>query len=343
MKENDGDVALISKEEYGSPNTFCIKRTSYVNKHYRDVHRILLTMTAHTGNVLDVVFLQYYFEHGERQLQVKKHGNMKRDDMPYVRTQESTKILIKDTLAENLKPKEHYHKVLQGVGGVENLAAPGQNPRDQRQIKNFQNQYKSSLPSAKNKDDIAVVMDMFAQQAQDLENMFVNELETDPEVLVFIATRDQLRDMERCCTDPTHFCVVGVDATFNVGNFYLTMTSYRNLKLETKDGHHPVLLGPVLIHQRKLYQSYYELPAKMIKYNRNLQKILAFGTDGEKALSDAFTTVLPFATHLLCDIHLRDNCKSKLSQLNIPTQTSNQFLEDIFGQIHASEKTEGLS
>ena len=80
----------------------------------------------------------------------------------------------------------------------------------------------------------------------------------------------------------------------------------------------------------------------MIKYNRNLQKILAFGTDGEKALSDAFTTVLPFATHLLCDIHLRDNCKSKLSQLNIPTQTSNQFLEDIFGQIHGSEKQKGL-
>ena len=341
QKDHGEDLINVSKEAYrGRPNSFCVKRANYLNKHYPDVHTILVTVADYRGNVLDEVFVQYYFEQGKRQLKVQKHGNRTRDDRPYIRTQESTKLAIRGSLKDNLKPKEHYHTVLEGMGGLENISVPGQAQRDRRQIKNFRSQEKAAADRSVNKDELAVLVDMFALQEEE-GSIFLHDVTTNPEISVFIATRDQLLDMERLCTDSGHFSIVGVDPTFNVGNFYVTMTSYRHLKLETTHGIHPVILGPTLIHQRKLFRSYFELPAKMIKYNPNLRHILAFGTDGEKSLADAFKHFLPSAKHLLCDIHMKDNCKRKLAELNITPIQSSQFIADIFGQVHGTKKQKG--
>ena len=76
-----------------------------------------------------------------------------------------------------------------------------------------------------------------------------------------------------------------IDPTFNIGNYYVTLTSYRNLTLQTKERIHPIMLGPVLIDQRKYRLPYFQLPAKMVKYNRSLEWILAFGNDGERTLT----------------------------------------------------------
>lgn len=100
------------------------------------------------------------------------------------------------------------------------------------------------------------------------------------------------------------------------------------------------MLGPVLIHQRKLEHSYFELPCKMIKHNSNLTNILAFGTDGEHNLQRAFEIFLPNAIHLLCDMHMKDNIKSKLSKLQITKAAS--YMQDIFGKDFEQERQPGL-
>ena len=46
--------------------------------------------------------------------------------------------------------------------------------------------------------------------------------------------------------------------------------------------------------------------------------------------------------HLLCDIRMKDNCKRKLAELNIPPIQSSQFIANIFGQIHGTKKQKGL-
>ena len=73
------------------------------------------------------------------------------------------------------------------MSGVEELSGPGQAPRDLRQIKYFQ---KSVSATVENKDDIAVLMDMFAQQNQDSGNICLHELTAETELSVFIATQD---------------------------------------------------------------------------------------------------------------------------------------------------------
>ena len=133
-----------------------------------------------------------------------------------------------------------------------------------------------------------------------------------------------------------------MDATFNFGRFYVTLTTYRHSLLRTKENCHPVRIGPTLLHHRKEAGSYYELASTMVKLHAPSQNVLVYGTDGEKALSEGFGRPLPFALHLMCDIHMRDNIDSKLSQLGIRAPVSEEYRADIFGKNINSIRIPGL-
>ena len=138
-----------------------------------------------------------------------------------------------------------------------------------------------------------------------------------PEPIVFLATEQQLADTVRFCTNPEALCILGVDCTFQIADFYYMFTTYRNLMLTTEKGVHPVCIGPGILHKQKLLTSYKTLPLLMTKYNTETSGILAYGTDGEENLYSALSQVFEDAKHLRCDIHLRDNVKRKLHELGI--------------------------
>ena len=91
------------------------------------------------------------------------------------------------------------------------------------------------------------------------------------------------------------------------------------------------MLGPILIHQREQFSSYYSLPSTMIRYEPDLRRILAFGTGKEVPLYSAFKSALPFAVHLLCDMHMKDSISLKLSELDIRGPLARQYMTEIFG------------
>ena len=66
------------------------------------------------------------------------------------------------------------------------------------------------------------------------------------------------------------------------------------------------------------------------------------GTDGEKALMDAFKHEFGFAQHMTCFNHVRRNVKDKLHQCSIPSQVSLEILDDIFGKKAGAVFIEGL-
>ena len=79
--------------------------------------------------------------------------------------------------------------------------------------------------------------------------VFVRVVEGAPEPMCVLATNQQLVDIKRFCTgDPSS--VLSVGPTFNLGAFYVTPTTYHNLLVETTGGNNPILLGPILIHQK---------------------------------------------------------------------------------------------
>lgn len=171
---------------------------------------------------------------------------------------------------------------------------------------------------------------------------FLRKVDNSSDPCVVLASNQQLQDVERFCTNPAKFAVLGVDATFNFGKFYVTLTIYRHLLLRTKENCHLVRIGPKLLHHRKEAASYYELACTMVKLHAPTQNVLVYGTDGEKALCEGFGRPLPFALHLMCDIHMKDNIDSKLTELGIRAPVAEEYRADIFGKNVGSNRRPGL-
>ncbi len=92
----------------------------------------------------------------------------------------------------------------------------------------------------------------------------------------------QLEDLATFCTEPADMSVLGTDPTFNLSRFNVTVTSYRNLKVvDAVNGHHPAMIGSMLISQTKSFDAYNHFFSKIITLNKETRGILAFGTDGD--------------------------------------------------------------
>ena len=72
---------------------------------------------------------------------------------------------------------------------------------------------------------------------------------------------------------------------------------------------------------------------------RDLKQLLAFGTDGDKALVEALLLNFPFATQLRCFIHFKHNIEMKLRELG---HISQEFVSDIFGKQIGNTRKNGL-
>ena len=171
------------------------------------------------------------------------------------------------------------------------------------------------------------------QQINRNEQPFIREITGAPELRCVLGYDWQLDELVTFCTDPNEMSVLGADPTFNLLRFNVTVTSYRNIKVvERVNGHHPAMIGPILISQTKTFDAYNHFFNKIISLNRETRGILAFGTDGEEELYKAMKFNFPNAVHLRCFNHFRDNCKNKLKSSNVPEEAQKQFLFDVFGR-----------
>ena len=95
-----------------------------------------------------------------------------------------------------------------------------------------------------------------------------------------------LDDLVGFCTSSTSFSILGIDLTFNLGAFDVTVTTYRHLLLTTKDDvcKHPTLIGPLFVHVKKDFQAYHFFASSMISRKPELVNLQCFGTDREAAL-----------------------------------------------------------
>ena len=106
---------------------------------------------------------------------------------------------------------------------------------------------------------------------------------------MFWQQNNQLNDIEHFCCNSHQFSILGVDPTFNLGNFSVTVSIFRHLHLlDRSTQKHPVILGPMLIHQRKTTQTYHFFASSIVGLRPQLSNLQAFGTDGEKSLEAAF-------------------------------------------------------
>jgi hypothetical protein len=86
------------------------------------------------------------------------------------------------------------------------------------------------------------------EEEQSKDSMFIRDCTIHPDLFIVVANDEQLNELEQFCTNQRCFSVFGIDPTFNIfdRNISLTVTTYRNLKLEhVNTGKPPVFIGPL--------------------------------------------------------------------------------------------------
>lgn len=266
---------------------------------------------------------------------VVSHGNSK-SKAPFFPTWPSTMKRIKKE-AEKIGPKAVVSEISSKVGGVLEAKAPGQLPRDENQVSNV----KRSITCQESKGDELYYM---MQQAK-VNNSFVQHIKTTPDPAIVLANDRQLDDLVRFCAPSVgiEISILSVDPTFNLGDFEFTPTAYRHLLLTTRRYDKPPLfLGPCLVHYRKNFPSFLFFASSLVALRRDLESLRAFGTDGEKALYDAFLHEFRYAVHLFCSIHARRNVKDELCKRKLPENVACEITDSIFGKKVGSTYVEGL-
>ena len=328
QKRNDADFIMVVKHyHHHDKEAKYHKRLSFLYDSKWQRHRLVL--------------LQYYYEEEEVQLKLKQHGNSKNSNEPYVRTRPSAIQQLKETVSSRKwQPREVFFESVRRKGRLEFCRSKSELTRNAKQVSNVLASSTTSFePSTNQSRDILLE----AMEKCKSKDGFVREVAGAPEPLAFLATDRQLKDIELYCAQEGSFSILGVDATFNLGDFSVTPTTYRPLKIyNVRTGKPPVFLGPLLVHESKTEQTYRYLGSAMKQFNPHTGQLKAFGTDGERALSNAFREEFPDADHHRCFIHLRKNIEMKMSSLGIIGRDQNEFLCDIFGKSVAATSYHGI-
>lgn len=348
-------VVSTSKKAKSPPDEnsrlYTLSRVYYVNDPHDDFKRTYYYLYGKYCHLLTYILCQYFldkkrircnlclvcygFDGTPHPINPRPHGNSK-GEQAYVRTLKSTKEKLSASTTHSIKGT--MMEVIGDVGGIINTRSAGALPRNSQQVAYYKSKEKSS------RDTSDVLYNVMLQCKSCVPGKeFVRSVVAAPEPMAILASNQQLDDMVRFLTNPIEFAIMGVDQTFNFGEFNVTPIVYRNLLLEHRTkGHSPVMLGPMLVHQQKKFSSYNFFASSLISLRPALRNILAFGTDGEAELHKALSTNFPNAIHLRCFRHYRANLSSKLKELAIPSTVTDEFLMDVFGKTEDGIHTEGL-
>ena len=170
---------------------------------------------------------------------------------------------------------------------------------------------------------------------------FLKEVQIGSTPCAILASKRQLDNIVTYCCQPTQFSVFGVDATFELGDFYVTLTTYKNTSLRNcRTNSPPVFLGPAFIHMERRTQDYQSFFSSLLKFEPRLRDLKAYGTDGEAALVSALESCFPTAVSLRCFIHKRNNIEEHLK--GVSSAVKKEILHDIFGNQEGQVFNTGL-
>ena len=125
------------------------------------------------------------------------------------------------------------------------------------------------------------------------------------------------------------FVILGVDATFQLGDFYVTLMTYHHnlMLLNPRTGKPPVYIGPAFLHMQRRFEDYSF--SCLLKLERRLSSLKAYGTDGEGELVNALKCCFKESNGLHCFVHKQRNLEERLKASSATTRK--EILMDILG------------
>jgi len=277
----------------------------------------------------------------ELQFKVKSHGNAKDKKKPFFPTKKTVLKGIKSQQTRKETPKETLQQLTQDAGGVLGADSSSSIPRSRQQIYDARRLPKSTSTS------VRATQDSFAdclRASKEQEKDFVRLCQANPEELYVLYNDRQIIDLTRFCTSPIQSSLMSIDPTFDFGKFAVTPITTHHLMLKSrKTGSHPIMLGPVVIHHRKTYETHYTLASRVAAANPKLKDIKGIVTDGEEPLQNSFSHVFSNAQPLRDFRHFRQNMDIALKDFGISAKKDRTaFLNDVFGYAENKLYIKGL-
>lgn len=242
------------------------------------------------GNIVQFAVMQYLFEHGiEVPVVIPPHDNAKKDICKYQRTQKSTLSRIKGMPK---KPKLIIATLHDEAGGMLGASSASELPRNRRQVYNSHRVMSTSIVNNK----VDPIFELVQECKLDLlpgGRGFIHSVNFETGPSCVLALDDQLKNVVRFCTNPRASSVFGIDPTFNLGKFYVTLTTFTYTQVTNKATNvSPTFFGPMFVHTEKSYESYYQFFSTLVKLETRIVDIVAVGTDGEAAIVQALKATL---------------------------------------------------
>lgn len=312
-----------------------IRRRTYLCKSCPSYHRTIVAIEY--GREIDkwfpVVLLDYHFEGSPNRFNPEQHGNRKESSsVPYVRTKQSTKSKLASNVFDGKTgPKRALFNTVRDVGGVMEVDSTSALPRNTRQAY-YEKQQSADSGTKKPKDVLASVLKLQNGSCKGfICDVVCNDL---PTIVLF--TDKQINDIVKFCCHQQAGMVseLGADITFQLGPFYLLVTTYKNTLFKVKGSNRsPSFLGPVMICMTKEEHTYLSLMHCLLREVPGFAQYLhAYRTDNEAALVNALAAVFQNGKGLLCYIHIKKNISFKLQKLGLSVDTRNKICRDIFSK-----------
>ena len=305
----------LNKDEY------LVLSTNWKHAKYSDYSRITTVVSKKGGHELDLALVQYQYDGEEHHISPKKHPRTKK---PFIPTASSTRQSIEDKVKHPMGPSTIYDKVFEEAGGMLDVEAISHAPRNIKQVKNA----RAKLKRASNDED-----EFYSLLAlgKEMGESCIKGLQWTPSPRVVYVEDWQMAEIVENCCQPDSTCVLSIDTTFNVGQFYVTSTTYQNAKfVNQRTGKLANLPGPTLFHVRQDESQFLFFSNNLLEANYAFEKVRFVGGDRDKG-QKGFLKPLKGVTYLPCKKHIEDNMKAKMQSLQLDASEKKIILEDVFG------------
>ena len=126
------------------------------------------------------------------------------------------------------KPKYVISKVFDEAGGMLGASSSSEIPRNRRQIYNIQHSSVShgNIGTSGKPDPVFELLQQCKMDLMPGGRKFIRSVNFETSSSCVIATDAQLQNVVRFCTNQGPHCILGIDPTFNLGKFYVTVTTF---------------------------------------------------------------------------------------------------------------------
>ena len=147
---------------------------------------------------------------------------------------------------------------------------------------------------------------------------------------VVVCSEGQMNAIIENCTGPSRKGIFSIDTVYNIGDFYVTSTSYQIPALiHNRTNNTANLPGPAMFHVKQERTDFLHFAHSLIEKNEAFEKINFVGGDRSQA-QRGFMFPLKISTFLPCTMHTKDDIKHVIKEHNL-NLIEEKVLQDIFG------------